>query len=70
LQGRCQEFESPRLHNIELTDFALTAKLADTADNTDPARLSRIAEPRQTLLRAKYSKAFVALGRDDLAQAL
>ena len=45
-------------------------KLADLADNTDPNRLSRVAEPEQTQLRAKYRKADVSLGRDDLAQAL
>jgi hypothetical protein len=42
----------------------LTVKRADLADNTDPARLGQVAEPKQTQLRAKYLKAYAALGRE------
>jgi hypothetical protein len=55
---------------IRSDDFALTVKLADLADNTAESRLSRIAAPKQTELRAKYRKAYTSLGREDLANAL
>jgi hypothetical protein len=35
----------------------------------DPARLGQVAEPKQTQLRAKYLKAYAALGREDLVQS-
>lgn len=48
---------------IRSDDVALEVKLADPADNTDPNRLSRVAEPEQTQLRAKYRKAYASLGQ-------
>lgn len=49
---------------------ALEVKLADLADNTDPARLSLLDEATQRKLTTKYTKAYRALGREDLAAAL
>ncbi|EFV14723.2 HD domain-containing protein [Segniliparus rugosus] len=49
---------------------ALAVKLADLADNTDPARLAVLPVEQQTKLRAKYAKAYLALGKDDLAEVL
>ena len=48
---------------IRSDDVALEVKLADLADNTDPNRLSRVAKPEQTQLRAKYRKAYASLGQ-------
>ncbi|PXW31245.1 UNVERIFIED_CONTAM: HD domain-containing protein [Williamsia faeni] len=49
---------------------ALAVKLADLADNTDPARLGLLDEAMQTKLITKYTKAFRALGRENLAAEL
>nr|WP_020108660.1 hypothetical protein [Nocardia sp. 348MFTsu5.1] len=49
---------------------ALAVKLADLADNTDPARLGLLDEAMQVKLITKYTKAFRALGRVDLAAEL
>ncbi|MGU3292521.1 HD domain-containing protein [Williamsia sp. M5A3_1d] len=49
---------------------ALQVKLADLADNNDPDRVSRLPEALQQKLRAKYEKAYRALGRDDLADEM
>lgn len=49
---------------------ALQVKLADLADNTDPARFGLLDEATQRKLITKYTKAYRALGRDDLAAAL
>lgn len=49
---------------------ALAVKLADLADNTDPARLGLLDEAMQTKLITKYTKAYRALGREDLAAEL
>ena len=49
---------------------ALAVKLADLADNTDPARLGLLDEAMQTKLIAKYSRAYRALGREELAAEL
>jgi (p)ppGpp synthase/HD superfamily hydrolase len=46
---------------------ALEVKLADLADNTDPARFGLLDEAMQRKLIAKYTKAYRALGREDLA---
>jgi (p)ppGpp synthase/HD superfamily hydrolase len=43
---------------------ARTVKLADIADNSDPARLACLEEAEQDRLRAKYARARVALGAD------
>jgi (p)ppGpp synthase/HD superfamily hydrolase len=55
---------------IRSDDLALFVKLADLADNSDTARLGRVAEPKQSQFRAKYRKAYTSLGRDDLARTL
>lgn len=49
---------------------ALEVKLADLADNTDPARFGLLDEATQRKLIAKYTKAYRSLGRDDLAVQL
>ncbi|ETD31754.1 HD domain-containing protein [Williamsia sp. D3] len=49
---------------------ALEVKLADLADNTDPARLRLLDEATQRKLIVKYTKAYRALGREDLATHL
>ena len=49
---------------------ALQVKLADLADNTDPARFGMLDEATQRKLITKYTKAYRALGRDDFAAAL
>lgn len=49
---------------------ALTVKLADLADNTEPTRLAQLPDQLQRKLVAKYENAYRALGRDDLADAL
>ncbi|WP_030169876.1 MULTISPECIES: HD domain-containing protein [Actinomycetes] len=49
---------------------ALEVKLADLADNTDPARIGLLDETTQRKLIAKYTKAYRALGREDLATRL
>ena len=49
---------------------ALQVKLADLADNTDPARFGLLDEATQRKLITKYTKSYRALGRDDLAAAL
>ncbi|MBT0567226.1 HD domain-containing protein [Williamsia sp. CHRR-6] len=49
---------------------ALAVKLADLGENTDPSRLSRLPLELQQKLMTKYTKAFRALGRDDLADEL
>jgi hypothetical protein len=54
---------------IQSDELALTVKLADLADNSDPARLSRVAEPKQSQLRAKYRKAYTSLGSPTPPQA-
>lgn len=41
--------------------IALAVKLADIADNSDPARLALLDEQTQQRLRRKYSKALTAL---------
>jgi (p)ppGpp synthase/HD superfamily hydrolase len=41
--------------------IALAVKLADIADNSDPARLALLDEQTQPRLRRKYSKALTAL---------
>lgn len=51
-------------------ELARTVKLADLSDNTDPARLAGIAEPKRGQLRAKYRHAYAALGHPELAGAL
>lgn len=51
-------------------ELALTVKLADLADNSDPRRLARIVEPQRTALTEKYRHAYAALGRPELAAAL
>ena len=50
--------------------IALEVKLADLSDNTDPARLGLLDKATQRKLITKYTKAYRALGRDDLAAAL
>ena len=45
-------------------------KLADLGENTDPRRLSQLPAETQAKLVAKYTKAFRALARDDLADEL
>jgi (p)ppGpp synthase/HD superfamily hydrolase len=49
---------------------ALAVKLADLADNTDPARLDLLDEAMQRKLVDKYEAAYRALGREDLAAEL
>lgn len=49
---------------------AMEVKLADLADNTDPARFGRLDEATQRKLITKYTKAYRALGREDLATRL
>lgn len=49
---------------------ATAVKLADLGENTDPGRLSQLPAETQAKLVAKYTKAFRALGRDDLADEL
>lgn len=55
---------------IRTNDLALAVKLADLADNTDPARLHRLPERTQDRLRTKYRQAYAELGAADLADAL
>ncbi|MGK9270722.1 HD domain-containing protein [Williamsia muralis] len=49
---------------------AQQVKLADLVDNTDPTRLGLLDEATQRNLITKYTKAYRALGREDLAAAL
>lgn len=49
---------------IAANQLALEGKLADLADNTDPARLAKLPEQRQDKLRRKYAHAYQALGSD------
>ncbi|MEH3155417.1 MAG: hypothetical protein PGN29_08720 [Gordonia paraffinivorans] len=49
---------------------ATAVKLADLGENTDPRRMGQLPAEIQAKLRAKYTKAFRALGRDDLADEL
>ena len=44
--------------------IAREVKLADLADNTDPARLATLSEPDQARLTRKYADAYQALGAD------
>lgn len=46
---------------------ATAVKLADLGENTDPRRLSQLQAETQAKLVVKYTQAFRALGRDDLA---
>lgn len=55
---------------IAKVPVALQVKLADLADNTDPARLGLLDEATQRRLITKYTKAYRALGRNDLAVQL
>ena len=55
---------------IAKVPVALQVKLADLADNTDPARFRLLDEATQRKLTTKYTKAYRALGPDDLAAAL
>ena len=43
---------------------ALEVKLADLADNTDPARLARLQQPDRDRLISKYAAAYAHLGVD------
>ena len=49
---------------------ATAVKLADLGENTDPRRMGQLPAETQAKLRAKYTNAFRALGRDDLAEEL
>lgn len=55
---------------IDAHPLARLVKLADLADNSDAARLAQIPEPKQTELRAKYRRAYLALGEPERAAAL
>lgn len=44
--------------------IAREVKLADLADNTDPARLEKLSEADRTRLKSKYAAAYEALGAD------
>lgn len=55
---------------IDVHPLARVVKLADLADNSDPARLAQLAEPTRSELRAKYGRAYTALGEPELAAAL
>jgi len=50
---------------VKASRLALTVKLADIADNTDPARTQLLDEPTQMRLAAKYAKALAHLSGDD-----
>lgn len=49
---------------------ATAVKLADLGENTDRRRMGQLPAETQAKLRAKYTKAFRALGREDLADEL
>ncbi|GAA1899007.1 HD domain-containing protein [Williamsia serinedens] len=49
---------------------AKAVKLADLGENTDRRRMGQLPAETQAKLRTKYTKAFRALGRDDLADEL
>lgn len=49
---------------------ATAVKLADLGENTDRRRMGQLPAETQAKLRTKYTKAFRALGRDDLADEL
>lgn len=49
---------------------ATAVKLADLGENTDPRRLGQLPSETQAKLVVKYTKAFRALGRDDLVDEL
>lgn len=55
---------SPDAYYARIRDhhLALEVKLADLADNTDPARLGILDEATATRLISKYAKAYSALG--------
>ena len=55
---------------IRTNRMALAVKLADLADNTDPARLNRLPDDIQARLRIKYRSAYRCLGVESLADAL
>ncbi|WP_253659828.1 HD domain-containing protein [Williamsia maris] len=55
---------------IRRHDCARVVKLADLADNTDLERFRQLPEELQQKLTRKYTKAYRALDRDDLAEAL
>ena len=42
---------------VRANDLARVVKLADVADNSDPARLADLDEPTRARLTAKYAKA-------------
>ena len=46
---------------IAANELALRVKLADIADNSDPARLARLDEATRARLSEKYAKALAAL---------
>jgi (p)ppGpp synthase/HD superfamily hydrolase len=50
--------------------LARTVKMADLADNSDPARLAALPEPTRSRLTAKYRHAYLALGEPERAAAL
>jgi (p)ppGpp synthase/HD superfamily hydrolase len=50
--------------------LARTVKMADLADNSDPARLAALPEPTRSRLCAKYRHAYIALGEPGRAAAL
>lgn len=64
--------QSPDDYYVEISrdPDATAVKLADLGENTDPRRMGQLPSETQAKLRAKYTKAFRALGRDDLAEAL
>lgn len=49
---------------IAANELACEGKLADLADNTDPARLARLPADQRARLQRKYSSAYQALGTD------
>lgn len=55
---------------IRSDERALSVKLADMADNTDPERLRLLPAETQDKLRRKYRGAYNSLGRTDLAEKL
>ncbi|MEV3903733.1 guanosine-3',5'-bis(diphosphate) 3'-pyrophosphohydrolase [Mycobacterium sp. NPDC050551] len=55
---------------INAHPLARVVKMADLADNSDAARLAQIPEPKQSELRAKYRRAYTALGEPERAAAL
>ena len=59
--GESEDFYWAR---VAADPIARTVKLADIADNADPARLLRLEESEHDRLRAKYARARAALDAD------